>query len=49
MEVLKASLSTAQNWIPIILISTILLPYLGDQMRQLSDQVKDLSLYDTET
>lgn len=50
MELLTTSLSTVRNWVlnhPDF--NRTFLPYLGDQMRQLSDQVEDLSLYDTET
>ncbi len=50
MELLTTPLSTMRDWIldhPDI--NRTLLPYLGDQMRQLSDQVEDLSLYETET
>jgi len=49
MEVLTAPLSLIREWI----IShpdfnRTFLPFLGSQMRQLTEQVEDLSLYDTE-
>jgi CRP-like cAMP-binding protein len=50
MELLTTPLSTIREWILLHPdFNRTLLPYLGDQMRQLSDQVEDLSLYETET
>ncbi len=49
MEILSTPRSQAREWIlrhPEI--NRSLLPYLGEQMRQLADQVEDLALYDTE-
>lgn len=50
MEVLTAPLTHVRRWLsqhPDF--NRTLLPYIGAQMRQLSEQVVDLSLYDTET
>lgn len=49
VEFLSAPLSTVRKWLleqPDF--NKTFLPYLGDQMRQLADQVEDLALYDTE-
>ncbi len=50
MEVLTAPLSQVREWLfhhPDF--NRTFLPYLGDQIHQLVDQVEELSLYDTET
>ncbi len=50
MELLTTPLSTVRKWIfDHADFNRTFLPYLGEQMRQLSDQVEDLSLYDTQT
>lgn len=49
VEFLAAPLATIRKWLldhPDF--NKTFLPYLGDQMRQLADQVEDLALYDTE-
>lgn len=49
VEFLTTPLSTARKWLldhPDF--NNTFLPYLGDQMHQLADQVEDLALYDTE-
>lgn len=49
VEFLSAPLSTVRKWLleqPDF--NKTFLPYLGDQMHQLADQVEDLALYDTE-
>ena len=49
MEFLTTTLSTFRKWlVEHSDLNKLFLPYLGDQMRQLADQVEDLALYDTE-
>ncbi|WP_456390618.1 Crp/Fnr family transcriptional regulator [Profundibacter sp.] len=49
VEFLTAPLSTVRKWLlehPDF--NKAFLPYMGNQMRQLADQIEDLALYDTE-